>query len=168
MVPRCKHLLALFSHPHHSGWPPLLLLSPHSHTDRFNWTAKQNCACHHHSTYSSFCQCVLRIKVETTCMGTSSLSLPSSEHPPPPSKPRQMLPSPCVCVCVGHSPRVKCNLFLHSGKAPLLLSARQVPSGGWQANCQQWPSRPVKVTRVSQFPWSRWRCQPDIPLTRHP
>ena len=33
MVPRCKHLLALFSHPHNSSWPPPppLLLSPLSH-----------------------------------------------------------------------------------------------------------------------------------------
>lgn len=91
----------------------------------------------------------------------------SATPPPPPQQPGEKLPPVCACLCWLFSSS-KSNLFLHSGRAPLLLSACQAPSGGWQASCQQRPSRPVKGTRVSLFPWSRWRCQPDISLTRHP
>lgn len=109
-------------------------------------------------------------------MGTSSPSSPLIRAHPPTNPSICVLVYECVstgmsvwtCVFVCAFTSSKCNLFLHSGKAPLLLSACQAPSGSWQDGCQHRPSRPVKGTRVSHFPWSRWRCQPDIPITRHP
>lgn len=111
---------------------------------------------------------VLFINVRTV-MDRASLLLLSSSYPPqhPAHRVRQKLSSARACLRWAFTSSLS-NLFLHSGKAPVLLSACQAPSGGWQAGCQQRPSRPVKGTRVSHFPWSRWRCQPDISLTRHP
>lgn len=164
MVPRCKHLLALFYHPNNSVWPSPPPLA--------------------HGQVQLDCQAVLCLPPSlnlfiflSACLknhGRNNLHGHKFTICPLISAPcilqlRQMFPFECVCVCVcwAFIPS-KCNLFLHSGKAPLLLSACQAPSGSWQASCQQRPSRPVKGTRVSHFPWSRWRCQLDIPLTRHP
>lgn len=46
-----------------------------------------------------------------------------------PQQPGEKLPPVCACLCWLFSSS-KSNLFLHSGRAPLLLSACQAPSGG--------------------------------------
>lgn len=106
MAPRCKLLLSLHSHSYDSSWPLLPPLSPFSHRQvQLHCQAK---LCLPPSLYLLIFLSVFKESGLNSCMGTSSLSLPSSDPPPPP-RPRQMLLRVCVWhvrACVGHSPRV--------------------------------------------------------------
>lgn len=154
IVPRCKHWLALLIHSKNSSWIPL----PSGPSPLSQKQIQLDCQAKlcllqslHLFTFLSVC---LKNQGNNKLASTSLLSLPLSEGPQPHSthQPRQKPPFVSVRRCWAFTSS-KSNLFLRSGEAPLLLSACQAPSGGWQAGCQQRPSRPVKGTCTSHFPW---------------